>query len=81
VVDIHHEGRSFNAGLIVDRVQEVLDISQENIDAPPQFGGGVSTDFLLGIGKAGSAIKLLLDIDRVLEGMGTLMADQRSLNS
>jgi purine-binding chemotaxis protein CheW len=76
VVDIHHEGRSFNAGLIVDRVQEVLDIEQNNIDDAPQFGAGVDTDFILGIGKAGSAIKILLDIDRVLEGMGTLMEGQ-----
>lgn len=74
VVDISHEKRSFNAGLIVDRVQEVLSIEKENIDDAPQFGTDVNTDFLLGIGKAGSAIKLLLDIDRVLEGMGTLMA-------
>lgn len=73
VVDIHQNGRSFNAGLIVDRVQEVLNIEGGNIDDAPQFGTEVNTDFLLGIGKAGSAIKLLLDIDRILEGMGTLM--------
>jgi purine-binding chemotaxis protein CheW len=77
VVDISHEGRSFNAGLIVDRVQEVLDIGQENIDDAPQFGTDVNTDFILGIGKAGNSIKILLDIDRVLEGMGTLMAGQQ----
>jgi purine-binding chemotaxis protein CheW len=76
VVDIHHEGRSFHAGLIVDRVQEVLNITQDNIDDAPQFGAGVDTDFILGIGKAGSTIKILLDIDRVLEGMGTLMEGQ-----
>jgi purine-binding chemotaxis protein CheW len=73
VVDIHQSSRSFNAGLVVDHVQEVLNIEKNNIDAAPQFGAGVNTDFLLGIGKSGSAIKLLLDIDRVLEGMGTLM--------
>jgi purine-binding chemotaxis protein CheW len=76
MVDIHHSDRSFNAGLIVDRVQEVLDIAQENIDDTPQFGAGVDTDFILGIGKSGNSIKILLDIDRVLEGMGTLMGGQ-----
>ena len=75
VVDIHQSDRSFFAGLVVDRVQEVLNIEQENIDDAPQFGTNVNTDFLLGIGKAGSAIKLLLNIDRVLEGMGTLMTN------
>jgi len=76
MVDIHHSERSSNAGLIVDRVQEVLDIEQGNIDDAPQFGVGVDTDFILGIGKSGSDIKILLDIDRVLEGMGTLMEGQ-----
>ena len=75
VVDIHQSDRSFFAGLVVDHVQEVLNIEDGNIDDAPQFGTDVNTDFLLGIGKAGSAIKLLLDIDRVLEGMGTQMAD------
>jgi purine-binding chemotaxis protein CheW len=75
MVDIHQSHRSFNAGLVVDRVQEVLNIEEGNIEDAPQFGTEVNTDFLLGIGKAGSVIKLLLDIDRVLEGMGTLMAN------
>jgi purine-binding chemotaxis protein CheW len=74
VVDIHQSDRSFFAGLVVDHVQEVLNIEEGNIDDAPQFGTDVNTDFLLGIGKSGSAIKLLLDIDRVLEGMGTLMS-------
>jgi purine-binding chemotaxis protein CheW len=75
VVDIHQSSRSFHAGLVVDCVQEVMNIVKDHIDDAPQFGAGVNTDFLLGIGKAGSAIKLLLDIDCVLEGMGTLMSN------
>jgi purine-binding chemotaxis protein CheW len=75
MVDIHQSGRSFFAGLVIDRVQEVLNIEKGNIDDTPQFGTEVNTDFLLGIGKSGSTIKLLLDIDRVLEGMGTLTAN------
>jgi purine-binding chemotaxis protein CheW len=75
VVDIHQSDRSFNAGLVVDRVQEVLNIEKGCIDDAPQFGTEVNTNFLLGIGKVGSTIKLLLDIDCVLEGMGTLMTD------
>jgi purine-binding chemotaxis protein CheW len=75
VVDIHQSSRSFFAGLVVDHVQEVLNIEKGNIDDAPQFGTDVNTNFLLGIGKVGSAIKLLLDIDCVLEGMGTLMTN------
>lgn len=47
-------------------MQEVLDIDGENIEDTPQFGGEVQTDFILGIGKVESSIKILLDIDKVL---------------
>lgn len=66
VAEINQQGRRFNAGLIVDQVQEVLDISSENIEDAPQFGTSVQMDFILGIGKVGSSIKILLDIDKVL---------------
>lgn len=66
VVEINQQGRRFNTGLVVDQVQEVLDIAGENIEDAPQFGGDVQTDFILGIGKVQNAIKILLDIDKVL---------------
>jgi len=50
----------------VDRVCEVLDISGDNIDAAPEFGTEVNTDFILGIGKINESVKILLDIDKVL---------------
>jgi purine-binding chemotaxis protein CheW len=52
----------------VDRVQEVLDIAGQNIEDAPQFGESVRTDFILGMGKVGDRVKILLDIDRVLAG-------------
>ena len=66
VAEINQQGRRFNAGLVVDQVQEVLDIAGDNIEDAPQFGGDVQTDFILGIGKIGNSIKILLDIDKVL---------------
>ncbi len=68
VVEIAHTGRSFNTGIIVDRVQEVLDINGRQIEEAPQFGASVNTDFILGMGKVGNSVKILLDIDRVLAG-------------
>jgi len=66
VVEIAHGGRKFSTGIVVDRVQEVLDIGAEDIEDAPQFGVSVNTDFILGMGKIGEAVKILLDIDRVL---------------
>jgi purine-binding chemotaxis protein CheW len=68
VVEIAHAGRKFSTGIVVDRVQEVLDIDGQQIEEAPQFGGSVDTDFILGMGKVGESVKILLDIDRVLAG-------------
>ncbi len=66
VVEITQKGQGFNTGIVVDRVQEVLDIAGENIEDTPQFGSNVATDFILGMGKIGDSVKILLDIDKVL---------------
>ena len=71
VVEITQSGRKFNTGIIVDRVQEVLDIAGKDIEEAPQFGSSVNTDFILGMAKVGESVKILLDIDRVLVGAGS----------
>src|SRR6056297_1843476 len=47
VVEIDQGDRTFSTGIVVDRVQEVLDIEGGNIEAAPQFGGAVDTEFIL----------------------------------
>ncbi len=53
-------------GVIVDRVSEVLDIADTDIEAAPSFGSAVDTEFILGMGKAGGKVTILLDIGRVV---------------
>jgi purine-binding chemotaxis protein CheW len=66
VVEIAQSGRKFNTGIVVDGVQEVLDIDGHDIEEAPQFGASVNTDFILGMGKVGQSVKILLDINKVL---------------
>lgn len=68
VVETTQNQRKSSTGIIVDRVQEVLDIDGENIEDAPQFDSSVQTDFILGMAKVGESVKILLDIDRVLGG-------------
>jgi purine-binding chemotaxis protein CheW len=68
VVEITQQGRKFSTGIVVDHVSEVLDIEGENIEDSPQFGSTVDTAFILGMGKVGESVKILLDIDKVLIG-------------
>ncbi len=68
VVEISQGDRNFSTGIVVDRVQEVLDIDGKDIEEAPQFGSTVDTNFILGMGKIGDSVKILLDIDKVLTG-------------
>jgi len=53
-------------GLIVDRVLEVLNIPEPQITDSPEFGSGVDRTFLLGMGRIGDSVKILLDTDAIL---------------
>lgn len=66
VVRIYQNDAPVTTGLIVDAVSEVLDIRPEQIEDSPSFGDTVNTDYILGMGKCGEKVVMLLDIDRVL---------------
>jgi purine-binding chemotaxis protein CheW len=66
VVEIAQGDRTYNTGIVVDRVEEVLDIPGKDIEEAPQFGSSVDTSFILGMGKINDSVKILLDIDKVL---------------
>jgi len=70
--------RGIMTGVVVDRVSEVVAIAEADIEDAPTFGAGIHTEFLLGIGKTGGRVKLLLDIDKVLASseIATLEAAQ-----
>lgn len=60
-------------GIIVDTVREVLDIADDQIEDAPSFGTQVQTDFILGMGKVGDKVKILLDIEKVLSSEELVM--------
>ena len=55
-------------GLIVDRVLEVLDIPENEIEPPPKMNmkKGKSNRFIQGMGKVGDQVKILLNANRLL---------------
>jgi purine-binding chemotaxis protein CheW len=59
--DVHH------VGVIVDQVSEVLNLQEADIQDTPDFGRGVSIPYLLGMAKVKGKVKILLDIDRVMD--------------
>lgn len=53
-------------GIIVDSVTEVLDISQDVMEPPPEFGSVVDRSLIVALAKVKKTIVILLNIDRVL---------------
>ncbi len=66
VLEITNQNQSFQTGIIVDRVSEVLDISEDQLEPAPNFGSSIDTNFILAMAKMEDSVKILLDIDKVL---------------
>jgi purine-binding chemotaxis protein CheW len=64
-------------GLVVDTVEEVMEIPDERIEPPPRFKSVSARDrYILGMGKVGEAVKILIDVEKVVreEDAGALAA-------
>ena len=53
-------------GVVADAVNQVIEFSPDDIEAPPAFGTGVRLHYLDGIAKVGGAFVLVLNMDSVL---------------
>ena len=53
-------------GLIVDSVNEVVDIPIDLIDPPPKTHSGNQTNYIVGMGKIGEKVKILLNVKEFL---------------
>ncbi len=53
-------------GLIVDRVSEVLNIPENQMDPAPKTGKKDAGKFIKAMGKMGDAVKIVLDINHLL---------------
>lgn len=66
VVEITADQGSLQIGIVVDSVSEVINIKAEEIEDTPAFGTNLNTQYILGMAKKEGGVKILLDIDRVL---------------
>jgi purine-binding chemotaxis protein CheW len=60
------ESAGLLTGLLVDAVDEVISLSDKDIEATPEFGRRLDTRHLLGIAKVGPTVRILLDLDQIL---------------
>jgi len=66
VVEISFCGNKISMGIVVDSVSEVLNIRAVEIEDTSSFGTKLDTDYILGMAKSGQGVKILLDIDKVV---------------
>ena len=66
VTQVQRGESSLIIGIVVDEVSEVLEIAGDQIEPAPAFGTQVDTNFILGMAKTENAVKILLNIDKVL---------------
>ncbi len=60
------DGKNTAMGLVVDGMEEVMNLTTDDIEATPEFGGQICTDYIIGIAKVKGAVKALLDIDGIV---------------
>ncbi len=64
IVVVNLEGRT--VGIVVDRVNEVLRISKDQISSSPPSISSLGQEYILGLARLDTRLLILLDMDRIL---------------
>ncbi|MDE3154266.1 MAG: purine-binding chemotaxis protein CheW [Acidobacteriota bacterium] len=66
VIEVMAQAGRALMGIVVDSVSEVLNITAEETEPTPEFGERLDTAYMRGVAKVKGAVKILLDLDRIL---------------
>lgn len=66
VVELSDAENKIAVGLVVDKVNEVSNVKEDEVEETPDFGIDLDTAYIRGMAKSQGAVKILLDIDRVI---------------
>jgi len=75
VLEVDLAGQRVVMGIMADKVNRVVELTDSDVEAAPAFGTRVRPDYLLGIAKIGGGLSCILDIDRVLSADEILAAE------
>lgn len=65
VVEVLMHGLQKLIGVVVDMVSEVVTVSNDQIEPPPEYGTNADHNSILGIGKIKDRVVIILDIDEI----------------
>lgn len=67
-------------GLIVDSVKEIMNIEKEQIASPPTIFRGIKPEYLMGIGKMGDRLIIILNLNSLLTAEEMILLEERKEN-
>jgi purine-binding chemotaxis protein CheW len=73
ILDVLFETGTRTLGVVVDSVREVIDISKDTIETPPNFGSSLDASYIEGLGHQGEQFIIILDVDSVFANEETVL--------
>lgn len=80
VLDVSEGDNMFRLGAVVDKVKDVISIDNSDIKPVPVMASEFNTDFIQGIYKQNQDFLLLLNVEKVFNGV-ELQSIQESINN
>lgn len=74
IIVVELESRTI--GFVVDEVSEVLRISKDITEPPPQIVAGINSDFITAVGKLEDRLLILLDLEKVFSTEETILMEE-----
>jgi purine-binding chemotaxis protein CheW len=65
VLDIEMEGESVHVGALVDSVQEVIELTENEIKPPPSIGNKYKSEFIDGMARLNDEFVMILNMDYI----------------
>ncbi len=75
------ENQNTTMGIVADSVNQVVDLTADDIREVPEFGTRVQVNYLLGMAQMSKKFALLLDVDKVLSTEELLSLNEVSANA
>lgn len=66
ILEVESNDKINEIGIVVDMVNEVIELSESDIEPAPSFGSRIRADFIKGMGKVDEQFLIILDVEHVL---------------
>ncbi len=67
-------------GVVVDGVSDVMQLTPEQVRPAPEFGGGIDTKFITGIGALEQRMLILIDIEKLMSSQDMALMDSAAVH-